>query len=149
MTELATVQSHAAVVGITALVVIACIFLHYESLSFLTVILKRIHTRARPRILLLIFAILLTHVLEIWIFGFAYYLLISTEGHGALIAQYPLGLIDCVYYSAVCFTTLGLGDVVPAGPVRFLTGTEALTGFVLITWSASFTFIEMQRFWKN
>jgi hypothetical protein len=136
-------------VGITALVVIACIFLHYESLSFLTVILKRMHTRARPRILLLIFAILFTHVLEIWIFGFAYYLLISTEGHGALIAQHPLGLLDCVYYSAVCFTTLGLGDVVPAGPVRFLTGTEALTGFVLITWSASFTFIEMQRFWKN
>ena len=64
-TELATVQSHAAVVGITALVVIACIFLHYESLSFLTVVLKRMHTRARPRILVLIFAILLTHVLEI------------------------------------------------------------------------------------
>ena len=37
MTELATVQGHAAVVGITALVVIACIFLHYESLSFLTI----------------------------------------------------------------------------------------------------------------
>ena len=149
MMELATVQSHAAVVGITALAVIACIFLHYESLSFLTIILKRMHTRARPRILLLIFAILFTHVLEIWIFGLAYYFLISTEGHGALIAQYPLGLLDCVYYSAVCFTTLGLGDVVPAGPVRFLTGTETLTGFVLITWSASFTFIEMQRFWKN
>src|SRR5688500_13949496 len=149
MTELATVQSHAAVVGITALVVIACIFLHYESLSFLTVILKRMHTRARPRILLLIFAILLTHVLAVWFSGFSSYFVIASEGHGALIAHYPLGLLDCVYYSAVCFTTLGLGDVVPAGPVRFLTGTEALTGFVLITWSASFTFLDMQRFWKN
>jgi hypothetical protein len=30
-----------------------------------------------------------------------------------------------------------------------MTGTEALTGFLLITWSASFTFLEMQRFWKT
>ncbi len=36
-----------------------------------------------------------------------------------------------------------------AGAIRFMTGMEALTGFVLITWSASFTFLEMQKFWKN
>jgi hypothetical protein len=30
-----------------------------------------------------------------------------------------------------------------------MTGTEALTGFVLIAWSASFTFVEMERFWKQ
>jgi hypothetical protein len=28
-----------------------------------------------------------------------------------------------------------------------MAGTEALTGFLLISWSASFTFLEMQRFW--
>jgi hypothetical protein len=33
--------------------------------------------------------------------------------------------------------------------VRFPTGTEALTGLVLITWSASFTFIEMQPFRRD
>ncbi|RZA02340.1 MAG: two pore domain potassium channel family protein, partial [Moraxellaceae bacterium] len=48
-----------------------------------------------------------------------------------------------------CFTTLGLGDITPVGAIRFLAGTEALTGFVLVTWSASFTFVEMQRFWKS
>jgi len=30
----------------------------------------------------------------------------------------------------------------------FLTGLETLTGLVLITWTASFMFIEMQKFWK-
>jgi hypothetical protein len=49
----------------------------------------------------------------------------------------------------VCYTTLGLGDVVPTGAVRFLAGVEALSGFVLITWSASFTFLEMERFWRT
>jgi hypothetical protein len=30
-----------------------------------------------------------------------------------------------------------------------LTGVEALTGLILITWSASFLFIEMQKYWTN
>jgi amino acid transporter len=149
MTEIQTFQDHAFVVVVATIVVIACVFVHYEALSYLTGVLKHLHTRPRPRILLLIFAILLTHITEIWIFGGAYFLLISTEGHGALVAPHSIGFLDCVYYSAVCFTTLGFGDVLPVGPLRFLTGMETLTGFVLITWSASFMFLEMQRFWKS
>lgn len=133
----------------TVLVVVLCVVLHYEALSRLTGLLKRIRMPARPRILLLIFSILLTHVVEIWIFGAAYFYLVSTDGHGSLLANHSIGLFDSVYYSAVCFTTLGLGDVVPEGAVRFMSGTEALTGFVLIAWSASFTFVEMERFWKQ
>jgi hypothetical protein len=30
-----------------------------------------------------------------------------------------------------------------------LTGIESLTGLVLITWTASFLFVEMQRFWDS
>lgn len=52
-----------------------------------------------------------------------------------------------MYFSAITYTTVGFGDFVPTGPVRFLAGTEALTGFLLITWSASFTFLEMRRYW--
>jgi hypothetical protein len=33
--------------------------------------------------------------------------------------------------------------------LRHLTGIEALTGLVLITWSASFLFLEMQRYWPT
>jgi hypothetical protein len=43
---------------------------------------------------------------------------------------------------------VGFGDLVPSGPIRFLSGMEALTGFVLIAWSASFTYLEMERFWR-
>ena len=57
------------------------------------------------------------------------------------------GFLDFVYFSAITYTTVGFGDYVPTGPIRFLAGTEALTGFLLITWSASFTFLEMQRYW--
>ena len=59
-----------------------------------------------------------------------------------------MGLLDCVYFSAVCYTTLGLSDIAPIGAIRFLVGTETLAGFLIITWSASFTFVEMERYWR-
>jgi hypothetical protein len=93
-----------------------------------------VHLPPRSRILLLIFFILIVHVAEIWIFGGAYYLLTQDASRGALLAARPVGLLDCVYFYAVCFTTLGLGDVVPLGAIRFLVGTQALCGFVLIAW---------------
>ncbi len=39
--------------------------------------------------------------------------------------------------------------IVPMGPVRFITGTEALSGLTFITWSASFTFLEMLKTWNH
>jgi hypothetical protein len=144
-----TFQSRATVALVTIAIVIACVVLHYEVLSWLTGWLKRIKLRPRRHILVLIFAILGIHVVEVWVFGGGYYYLITDTRHGALVANHAIGLLDCIYFSAVCFTTLGLGDVIPMGAVRFLTGTEALTGFVLLTWSASFTFMEMERFWRT
>jgi hypothetical protein len=35
------------------------------------------------------------------------------------------------------------------GNLRFLAGLEALLGFVLITWSASFLYFEMQKYWNK
>jgi hypothetical protein len=54
-----------------------------------------------------------------------------------------------IYLSAISYTTVGFGDVAPVGPIRLLVATEAITGFVLIAWSASFTYLEMERFWKQ
>ena len=59
------------------------------------------------------------------------------------------GFVDCVYLSFTCFTTVGFGDVVAIGHIRFLTVLEALTGLVLITWSASFLFLQMEQFWNS
>ena len=59
------------------------------------------------------------------------------------------GLLDSVYLSATTFATVGFGDLVPVGPLRLVTGTEALSGFILITWSASFLYLEMQEFWRK
>jgi len=60
-----------------------------------------------------------------------------------------VGFMDCVYLSFVTYTTVGDGDVFVNGYIRYLTGVEALTGLILVTWSASFLFLEMQRYWSG
>ena len=41
----------------------------------------------------------------------------------------------------------GFGDVYPVGQMRLLAGIEALTGLLMISWTASFTYLEMGRHW--
>ena len=53
------------------------------------------------------------------------------------------------YLSFASFTTVGFGDVYATGNLRFLTVLESLTGLVLITWSASFIYLQMERYWRK
>lgn len=142
-------SSYAVVALATLVIVVGCVLLHYEALSALTSALKRIRIRPRPRILVMILTLLVIHVAEIWIFGLGSYALTRDPTYGQLMAPHAVGLLDHVYYSAVCFTTLGLGDLTPTGNIRLITGMESLTGFVLIGWSVSFTYLEMDRFWRR
>ena len=106
----------------------------------------------RRRIVILILCLMFLHIVEIWIFGTTYYFLQLVPGYGSLgevgVAG-TLNFFDCIYYSAVVFTTLGFGDIIPAGPIRFVTGVEAVSGLTLITWSASYTLMEMLRTWDG
>ena len=139
----------------TLIIVIASVIVHYEGLSGLTKWVSLDLLPPRARIATLIFGQLILHVIEIWIFAAGYYVLTQMLEFGTLLqsaylgAELPLimGFADYVYYSATVYSTLGFGDLVPHGPVRLLTGMEAVLGLVLITWSASFTFLEMQRYW--
>lgn len=133
---------------VTLVLVGAVVSLHYETLERLNHWIPQWGVHARPRILLLIFSILLVHTLEIWLFGIAIYMVVQFPDLGQISGVPDIQLLDAVYLSATTFTTVGYGDLAPHGAIRFLMGSEALTGFVLITWSASFTYLEMQRYWR-
>jgi hypothetical protein len=136
-------------VVLAAFVIVSlCVVLHYEVLSVCNRYLAKLSHQRRRRVLLLMFIILSTHIAEIWLFGAGYMLLVSNGALGTLTGLPATSLPDFVYFSAVTYATVGFGDVVPVGAIRFLAGMESLTGFVMITWSASYTFLEMQRDWR-
>lgn len=137
------------VVLATALAVSASVLVHYEGLTRMARWLPTIMGQRRSKVLYGIFGVVALHVAEIWLFGAVAWVLAGVSGVGGVSGADVLGLLDAVYLSAVTFTTVGFGDLAPVGPIRFLYGMEALTGFVLITWSASFTYLEMDRFWRT
>jgi hypothetical protein len=136
-----------------ALVVLTCLLLiglttliHYEVLNTLNTRLPALRIANRAKVLVVIFAAMFAHLLEIGLYGLALFLLVQDLGVGNL-GGAGASFDQCLYFSAETYTSLGFGDVVPVGPVRLLAGIEALNGLVLIAWSASYAYVAMQQFW--
>jgi hypothetical protein len=47
----------------------------------------------------------------------------------------------------VSYPSLGSGDVFAIDNVRLISGVEALVGLLMVGWSASFTYLAMEKFW--
>lgn len=121
--------------------------IHYEFLHRITLLMPKLTLKHRFRIVLGVFIALVAHAAEVWIFGTAYYLMNQAEDWGYLQGNFNGSLLDSVYFSFTCYTTLGFGDITPFGDLRFLAALESLTGLVLVTWTASFLYLEMTRYW--
>lgn len=138
-----------AVLLLNTFVVALAVIVHYEFLYQLTSLLPKLNVVHRFRIVLGVFGAMVAHAVEIWLFAFCYYFMHHTEGWGRLEGNFDGDLMDCSYFSFTTFTTLGFGDIEPIGDLRYLTGIESLAGLVLITWTASFLYYEMQRNWSE
>jgi hypothetical protein len=134
---------------INSILVAFAVLIHYEALNLLSVLIPMLKVKHRLRVLFGIFGTLFAHVIEIWLFAFAYYFLIHSGYFGTLEGHFDNSLMDCSYFSFTNYTSLGFGDINPTGDIRFLAGLEALTGLVLIGWTASFMYLEMQKLWKD
>jgi len=145
-----TVHVEHVVVGLVAgLVTLLCVFVHYEAMSMTSLALWRQRLPRRMRVLVLVLAMLIAHVIEVWVFALAYIVSGLYPNLGSIRGEIDEGALDLVYFSVICFTTIGFGDLYPIGALKILAGTEALVGLSLITWSASLAFLEMQRDWAE
>ncbi len=147
--DIVITQSHVLVGLIAGLAVLVGVLMQYESMSLLSRLLLRINLQPRRRILIVMLGMLVLHTVEVWMFAALYYVLDGRGALGYLDGPIQEGALDYVHFSVVTYTSLGLGELVPHGPLRILAGTEALLGLSLITWTASFAFLEMQRDWAE
>ncbi len=135
---------------VLSLVVLTVIF-HYEVLRLLSIHIQelRLPFRVRLRMVLIMLAIFTTHIAEVFLFALGLFIASSALGLGELNGIGADGTFgDFLYFSLVSYTTLGLGDIFPSGGLRLITGIESLIGLLMITWSASFTFLYMEKFWR-
>ena len=149
----ASFAEHALVVvvalGVTALVV----SIHYAGVNWLArryLESKTKSGRARRTMLKIIFTLIGLHIVEIWCYGMAFWTLSVVPGTGYLHGEHGTNtMFDAVYLSATTYSTVGYGDLAPVGAIRVISGLESLTGLLLITWSASFTYLKMSRLWSR
>lgn len=125
------------------------VIVHYEFLYRFTVLMPKLRIKHRFRIVFGVLAALVAHSIEVWIFAIVLYFMHHAEGWGSLGGDFDGSLAACVYFSFVSYTTLGLGDIQPFDEIRFVTGLESLVGLVLITWTASFLYLEMTQYWNR
>ena len=132
----------------TTILVALTILVHYEVLRLASVLIpEEGGGRLRGRVVLVVFACFIAHTIEVWMFALAYYLFVDVFALGSFGGVHHGGFEDNVYFSAVTYTSLGFGDVYPIDNVRLITGVEALVGLLMIGWSASFTYLAMEKFW--
>jgi hypothetical protein len=135
-------------VGLTVLV-------HYEALRLISgFLLPRLTMmRPRPRIVFVMFGVFAAHTVEVYIYALGFWLMeLSGAGVGGAILAHNdgrpiLDFVSLLYFSSVAYTSLGFGDIVPLGGAQLVAGIEALNGLLMIGWSASYTYLCMEKLW--
>ena len=137
-------------VGLAVAIIVVSVALHFGMIQWMMASEPSGRHRRRLRIVALVLVALLVHLVEITLFAFGLQLLVYLDLYGELepVAD-TVQFFTYVYYSAVTYTTLGFGDIVPEGPLRLFTALEALAGLVLSAWTASAIFLGMQRYWER
>ena len=143
-----TVLEHSGNLGVVLLAVLLSTSVHYLFLRHLNRGARLTDRFPQIRLGYGVIVSLIAHSIEITLFALAYRASIAS-GFGTLEGNFEGTIADHLYFSYAAFTTVGFGDIVPTGPLRLLAGMEALTGFVLITWTASFLYLEMSRLWRQ
>lgn len=110
--------------------------------------ISKFESDMRRPMLAVLTLIFIAHLIEVILFAVAYWL-IDLSGNGSFVGILAPTASDYFYFSIVSYTTLGIGDIAPEGAMRLVAGIEALTGLLLIAWSASFTYLMMERLWSS
>ena len=137
------------VLALAIFLLTATVLLHYEAFRATSALAARLSIPPRTRILVVITGILVAHLLEIALYAFAFFAMHEWMGIGAVAGATDGTALDYFYFSITTYTTLGVGDVHPIGPLRLVAGVESLNGLLLIGWSASFTYLAMGEFWTE
>ena len=128
-------------VFISIAAVLATVGIHFETIA----LAQRARWPGVPRfrLALAVLVIVAGHLIEILVFAGGWALLIWSGDAQLSIADPQF--TDLLYFSGSVYTSLGFGDILPVGICRLYSVVEAVNGLVLIAWTASYTFLQMQK----
>ena len=126
-------------IAVSLILTVSTVLVHYEALRVTSSLIPRLTIAPRRRLLVVLGAIFLAHMIEIWLYAVTYYGLAEGFHVGGFGGSFQNRFQDFVCFSTETYTSVGFGDVYPLGGLRLIAGIETLTGLLMIGWSASFT----------
>ena len=131
----------------SVVLVVTTILIVYETLRLTSNHLADLPLPPRMRIIAVVLAAFAGHTAAVWTYALAYWVLSVNLQVGSFAGLPVESFQDCLYFSVVTYTSLGFGDQIPVSHARLIAGVEALNGLLLIGWTASFTYLAMERYW--
>ena len=135
---------------LSVILVLTCTLVHYEVLrwanrySVTPTLVPR-----QGRVVVILFTSMASHLVHILLFGLVFFYLREKLDLGGFGGNYGDNLRSFIYFSAETYTSVGYGDIYPKGALRLVSSIETLLGLMLISWSASLSYLEMQRHWSS
>jgi hypothetical protein len=129
-----------AALGLSGLLLLGAGFWHLYGIRAIKWINKRIPLGDNGTVLVAFWGLATLHVSEIVLGAMMYGAAIHWFEFGTLAKGFgdsPAGLL---YFSGITFTTLGYSQQDATGALRLMVMMQALAGFMLITWSATYVY---------
>ena len=132
---------------LAATAVISSTWIHLTVMRWISGGMAKVPLRPFNRVMLAVLILFVAHFGGVIIYAVGFGIGHQVLQLGSFSGEGVETMLDYFYFSAVSYTSLGLGDIVPTEHLRFLTGVEALNGLLLIAWSGAFLFAMMNRLW--
>ena len=127
----------------------AAVLVHFQALRILSTWQTNMTASGHIKVLCIIIGLITAHVVEAAMFAAGYWVGELGLHLGRFVGVQPTGAAQYFYFSLETFTTQGVGDLYPVGPLRLLASLEPLAGLILIGWSTTFTFMVMSLDWQE
>jgi len=114
--------------------------LHLGGLELIRKVRPEGHKHSPFGLLFTFWGLALLHLAEIVVAAALLSFLLSDPGYGTLSAGFGSSAADYLYFAGISFATLGYTQLEAHGAIRLLVMLISLSGFMLITWSASFIY---------
>jgi hypothetical protein len=114
--------------------------LHMSGLELIRTLKPKQEKHRYAGLLFTFWGLALLHLIEIAMGAGLLAFLLSYPAHGALSSGFGSTVADYLYFAGVSFSTLGYAQLEAHGAIRLLVMMLALSGFMLITWSATFIY---------
>jgi hypothetical protein len=114
--------------------------LHMAGLELIRKLKPQQDTHRHLGLLFTFWGLALLHLVEITMAAGLLAFLLSFGDHGSLSSGFGSSAADYLFFAGVSFSTLGYTQLEAHGAIRLLVMILALSGFMLITWSATFIY---------